>query len=98
MSKSEQLGILCLCTIDKQASNMFEVVVDEDGVASMQARLANRPDLHPFKAYYYRDADKAFVQQVLQNHASSQGGNVYIAVSLNDVVFQFDSNLEMYRP
>lgn len=98
MSKSEDLGILVLCTIKNQAGNMFEVVVDDNGIASMQQRLAARADLQPFKAYYYRDEDKVIVQKILEKHASNQGGNVYIAVSLNDVTFQFDTNLEIYRP
>lgn len=98
MSKTEDLGLLALCTTTHGAGNMFEVVVDDDGIASMQARLAARSDLNPFKAYHYRDEDKAVVTQLLEQYASAQGGNVYIAVNMNDIVFQFDTALEIYRP
>lgn len=98
MSKSEDLGILCLCSIHNQAGNMFEVVVDPDGVASMQQRLQGRPDLQALKAYYYRKEDEPVVTKILEAHASAQGGNVYIAVSMNEVTFQLDNALEWYRP
>ena len=98
MSKSEDLGLLALCQIRNAAGNMFEVVVDDDGIASMQARLAQRPELSPFKAYHYREDDKETVANILDRFASAQGGNVYIAVNINDLVFQFDTGLEIYRP
>lgn len=98
MSKSEDLGILCICNIHNMAGNMFEVVVDPDGVASMQARLQGRSDLRALKAYYFRKEDEPVVQQILAAHASNQGGNVYIAVSMNEVLFHFDNALEWYRP
>jgi hypothetical protein len=97
MSKSENLGILTLCRTANGAGNMFEVVVDDDGISTMMAKLARRPDLIAFKAYHYNEADKAIVAEILERFASSQGGNVYIAPNLNDLVFHFDTSLEIYR-
>lgn len=99
MSKSENLGILTLCRMgDNSPGNMFEVVTDDDGMATLQAKLALRPDLQPFKAYHYAEEDKQIAADLLTKHASHQHGNVYIAANMNDVVFQFDTALLIYKP
>ena len=100
MSKTEELGLLAICTFNgpSMAGNMFEIVVDDDGISTMQAKLSQRPDLVPIKAYHYLQSDKPIVADILNKYASHQHGNVYLAVSMNDVTFQFDTALEIYRP
>lgn len=99
MSKSEDLGILTLCRMgDNSPGNMFEVVTDDDGMATLQAQLALRPDLQPFKAYHYAEADKQIAADLLAKYASHQHGNVYLTSNMNDIVFQFDTALLIYKP
>jgi len=98
MSKSENLGILTLCKMgENNPGNMFEVITDDDGMATLQAKLAARPDLQPFKAYHYGDEDKAIATALLEKYASHQHGNVYLTANMNDIVFQFDTALMIYK-
>lgn len=99
MSKSENLGILTLCRMGENApGNMFEVVTDDDGMSTLQQKLAARPDLQPFKAYHYSNEDKQIAADLLTRYASHQHGNVYLTANMNDIVFQFDTALLIYKP
>lgn len=98
MSKSENLNMMALCRLDKQAGNLIEVIANPDGVAALQQQCAARTDLTPFKVYHVDPELKETVTEVLNRCGSCQGGNVYIVSNIHELTGDLDGLLEQYVP
>jgi len=98
MSKSENLNMIALCNIRNQAGNLIELVYANDGPVALQEACAGKDGLTPFAVYHVEEDEAPKLKQLLEGHATNQGGNVYIVPSIPGLTFELDTLLRKYVP